>query len=129
MNKYFVTYDQALELKKMGFDGPCLGYYGSDEEFNYVNWEIFKDFPYLASNSEWKDLVGAPLKQQAFEFFREKFNLDHIVAYAGRGGEYSAFVNEYIYGNNGNSPSVFSYEESENQCIDRLIEIVKKGTK
>jgi hypothetical protein len=28
MNKEFVPYEQALQLKELGFDEPCLGYYG-----------------------------------------------------------------------------------------------------
>ena len=30
MNKYFILYEQALELKELGFNEECLGYYYTD---------------------------------------------------------------------------------------------------
>ena len=32
MNKEFITYEQALALKELGFDEPCLGWYWYDEK-------------------------------------------------------------------------------------------------
>jgi hypothetical protein len=76
MEKEFVPYELAWELKQLGFDEPCFGYYDPNKKFEYLNWETFKDFPYLAKNSEWQDLYGAPTYSQAFRWFREKHNID-----------------------------------------------------
>jgi hypothetical protein len=111
MNKEFIPYEQALELKELGFNEPC--YYGYNFGGEITNkWDI--------------GLVPAPLYQQAFRWFREKHGLDYEITYAGKKGEYHAFSVEYIYGNNGNSPSIFSYEEAELECLKKLIIIVER---
>jgi hypothetical protein len=70
--------------------------------------------------------ISAPTFSQSFRFFREKYGLNHEIHYAGKEGEYRAFVQNYIYGNNGTNPSVLTYEEAELECLRRLIEIVKQ---
>jgi len=106
MNKEFIPYEQALELKELGFDIPSVsGYSYADSD---------------------KLLTQAILYQQAFRWFREKYDLDYEITYAGKKGEYHAFVDEYIYGNNGSSPSIFSYEEAELACLKKLIIIVER---
>jgi hypothetical protein len=131
MNKEFIPYEQALELKELGFDEPCLGYYEPSKEFNYLNWETFKDFPYLAKNSEWQDLCGAPLYQQAFRWFREKNKLHVVVDInisdewcfsifnlnSKRNAEVEVLKKDEYYN---------TYEEAEIACLNKLIEIVKQ---
>ena len=58
MNKEFVSYEQALALKELGFDEPCM----SSRDIN---------------NGE--GLIQLPLYQQAFRWFREKHNLIGLV--------------------------------------------------
>ena len=118
MNKEFIPYEQALELKELGFNEHCFGWFtnsylriGSVVENKHVQGE---------------DETLAPLYQQAFRWFREKHGLDYEITYAGKKGEYHAFSVEYIYGNNGNSPSIFSYEEAELACLKKLIIIVER---
>ena len=118
MNKEFIPYEQALELKELGFGEPCFGWFtnsylriGSVVENKHVQGE---------------DETLAPLYQQAFRWFREKYDLDYEITYAGKKGEYHAFVDEYIYGNNGSSPSIFSYEEAQLACLKKLIIILDR---
>ena len=103
MNKEFIPYEQALELKELGFK--------KDNDFGL----LYKG-----------DDIPSILYQQAFRWFREKYDLDYEITYAGKKGEYHAFVDEYIYGNNGSSPSIFSYEEAELACLKKLIIIVER---
>jgi hypothetical protein len=120
MNKEFIPYEQALELKELGFDEPCLAFY---------NGKFLESTDYDFDNGTSKDIglcIVAPLYQQAFRWFREKHGLDYEITYAGKKGEYHAFSVEYIYGNNGNSPSIFSYEEAELECLKKLIIIVER---
>ena len=105
MSKEFIPYEQALELKELG-----LLTYKKDNDFGL----LYKG-----------DDIPSILYQQAFRWFREKHSLDYEITYAGKKGEYHAFVDEYIYGNNGSLPSIFSYEEAELACLKKLIEIVK----
>ena len=103
MNKEFIPYEQALELKELGFKKD-------------------NDFGLLYKGGD----IPSILYQQAFRWFREEYGLDYEITYAGKKGEYHAFVDEYIYGNNGSSPSVLSYEEAELACLKKLIVIVDR---
>ena len=126
MNKEFIPYEQALELKELGFDEECGAFYFKDLENIYqkcCEWFVSNDDAYYYGE---KILCVAPLYQQAFRWFREKYSLDYEITYAGKKGEYHAFVDEYIYGNNGSSPSIFSYEEAEIACLKKLIVIVDR---
>ena len=128
MNKEFIPYEQALELKELGFDEECLGYYHttlSSSDVDLVLGKTHNRFYHLVGIPEDFNTL-APLYQQAFRWFREKHGLDYEITYAGKKGEYHAFVDEYIYGNNGNSPSIFSYEEAELACLKKLIIIVER---
>ena len=113
MEKEFVTYELAVKLKALGFDEPCMGVYFGNGEI-----EITIRMVELGH-------IPCPTFSQAFRFFREKYALDHEISYAGIPGEYRAFVKEYVYGNNGNNPSVFTYEGAEEICLEKLIEIVE----
>ncbi len=113
MNKEFVDYKTALELKELGYDEPCFAYY------NYNGTHFFNYKP----KTDDKNLTKAPLYQQAFRWFREKHELGHMINGIG----YEAFcmgvggVSAYF------SPFKFkTYEEAEQACLDKLIEIIKK---
>lgn len=152
--KDFIPSNEALELKQLSFDEPCFGYY--DEEdieqqvYEYANCSdnvtggkaCYHEGFLSVTNSQLdeygafsaKDDDGlecyerwtAPTFSQAFRFFRKKYGLNHEIHYAGKEGEYRAFVQNYIYGNNGTNPSVFTYEEAELECLRKLIKIVKQ---
>jgi hypothetical protein len=128
LEKEFVEYTEALELKQLGFDEPCFGYYEPNKEFKYINWEIFKDFPYLAKNSEWEDLVAAPTYSQAFRWFRKKGYRFSVIIDSPLAEEESHYIeiwfekqflheSHYIYK---------TYEDAELGLLKKLIEIVKE---
>ena len=131
--KEFVPYNEALELKKLGFDEPCFGYYEPNGDFNYIEKDIIKDFPYLAKNSEWQDLVASPTLSQAFRWFREKYNLQHEILldqttqpkYCFQIHKYEDFGN-YKKMENKDWFLYRTYEEAEIACLEKLIEIVKE---
>ena len=136
MNKEFIPYEQALELKELGFDEPCFGYYEPNKKFEYLNWETFKDFPYLAKNSEWQDLYGAPTYSQAFRFFREKYNLRGFIGFRPNVKQFDCHIydmslsgKEYVKQRTmeeyNKDPKVGTYEEAELECLKKLIEAVK----
>ena len=65
MEKEFVTYEQALELKYLGFDLPCFAWFDSFDNNNLHTWRV----PDTMVKPEFiKDSVVAPLYQQVFEW-------------------------------------------------------------
>jgi hypothetical protein len=119
MEKEFIPYEQALELKELGFNQPCMGYY----------IELKNPIEGLLKIGLDNEYLQAPLYQQAFRWFREVYGLDCFIDKGGIKGIYHAFVggseHGFLYGNNGNRPSEFTYEEAELACLIKLIEIVK----
>ena len=120
MKKEFVTYEQALALKELGFDELCLFYYGDNEIFRMYNQSEIEE-----------DLIGAPLYQQAFRWFREKYDLQYTITwnkhYPKTPYEWEvrkSWRDEPLrpYGIGGMSAT---YQEAESACLDKLIEIVK----
>ena len=136
METEFVTYQQALALKELGFDEECLA--GYIRLFSSGTFEIafYKDRT-IDFNTTSNIYVSAPLKQQVFKFFRDKFNLkqfvgwrpnvkkfdSHIVDMTLNGIEYakSRGFKEF------NSDLLFDdYDKAESHLIDLMIEIAKQ---
>lgn len=72
MEKQFVTYKIALELKKLGFNEKCFAHYITSEGWKLDCTEgslCYKDKP---SNVQDEYSVLAPLWQQVIDWFREK---------------------------------------------------------
>ena len=124
MEKEFVTYEQALSLKELGFDEKCLTYY-------YNEILVFTPIPSLNTNSFWvgkdNNFITVPLKQQVFRWFREKYNIIGIIE-----GGYTDGKNVFSYviwqeSDDDWTDDIYdTYEEAENACIDKLIELVKQ---
>jgi hypothetical protein len=111
MVKDFIQYTEALELKQLGFNEPCLGYYLASTLF------ISNDNVY---NSTDIPVIKAPLYSQAFRWFRENFNYHHTINLNKKyvGIAYSSVVNFNIDEFN-------TYEEAELACLKEMIKIVK----
>ena len=134
MEKEFANYEQSLALKELGFDEQCYGHYDSTGELNTIEEyaRAGADILHMLSkkfNSEsyMKEMCSAPLKQQVFRWFREVHNIDSAVLekYKDLGKFYGGYVNQndvrISFGSD-----FKTYEEAENACIDKLIEIVKQ---
>ena len=72
MNKEFIPYEQAMALKELGFDEPCIGWYNPQVNYKKVTTDRYWAFHLTG---EWENFKPSPLYQQAFRFFREKYNL------------------------------------------------------
>ncbi len=132
MNKEFIPYEQALALKELGFDEPCFGFYNNAEAIPYIKQDLTDELKLIYTGD-----FEAPLFQQAFRWFREKYGLQHEITRQGtnywlltileidkvtingifNGKKYD--IDDYIK----NEPK--SYEEAELECLKKLIEIVK----
>ena len=126
MKKEFITYEQAVALKELGFDEPCFGFYNDMEN----NKPMGGNFPCDGRNS-------APLYQQAFRWFREKYNLRGFIGFRPNVKQFDCHVydmslsgKEYVKQRTmeeyNKDPKVGTYEEVELECLKKLIEIVKK---
>jgi hypothetical protein len=119
MKELFIPYEQALALKELGFDEECLGYYFYNGSLN--KWSLIID----NEQCEYLKTISAPLYQQIFRWFREKYNLDSWV--------YRPDEKLNIWGYNTtlhtNVSPFKSYEEAELECLKILIQIAKKRNK
>jgi hypothetical protein len=122
MEKEFIPYELALELKELGFDEPCFGRYGNDSKM------LYKDYS-KELHSNWHTI--APLYQQAFRWFREKYDLHSHIRESLSFDKILEFVTQingaYVTHNMEDKPinRFETYEEAKIECLKKLIEIVK----
>jgi hypothetical protein len=116
MEKEFIPYGLAVKLKELGFDEKVFGYYTND-----------KDYPFILDvrnlENKYTEEVKVPTFSQAFRWFREKYGLKFYIRQdiwnnwcslkMVRHDDYIS-IGEYK-----------TYEESELDCLKKLIEIVE----
>jgi hypothetical protein len=133
MQKEFIPYEQALNLKELGFDEPCFGYYNTT--WSKQNELLFPQYAGELENwNEMTHLCSAPLYQQAFRWFRGKFKIISTIHFYCDGDKwedvvYEVRISEFEYFKTHDSfvQSEFkTYEEAELACLKKLIEIVKE---
>jgi hypothetical protein len=126
MEKEFIPYEQALSLKELGFDEPCFGCYNTDKSL-FITDNYFQYF----------NPISAPLYQQAFRWFREKYNLRGFIGFRPNVKQFDCHIydmslsgKEYVQQRTteeyNKDPKVGTYEEAELECLKKLIEIVKE---
>lgn len=130
MNKEFVPYQEALDLKELGFNKRTLASYHTILD---GNWVLSID---LSGKGQFEGDEGAclaPTYSQAFSFFREKYGLhQYIRQYYGE--HFYFHIEDMVYPRRWDEYTVdmlrafnesTSQEESELACLQKLIEIVK----
>ena len=131
MNKEFVTYEQALVLKELGFDDRTLTLWHLKRE--ELISSPHKGICYGYSNSLDKPWIAAPLYQQVFRWFRVKHKQDSLVVPSGDStGKTIGYYYEIVFDfskENIESESFKTYEEAESACLDKLIEITNAEIK
>lgn len=128
MEKEFVPYELALRMKQLGFEEPCVAHW-----FNNVGIGIeFRLEPLAKSIAKTNISVYyelAPLYQQAFRWFREKYNLFGEINLTTKQEDVKEFeffvldINEPLF----ESDDYKKYKEAELACLEKLIEIVEKS--
>jgi hypothetical protein len=119
MTSEFIPYDLALRLKALGFDEPCM----ASRDMGNGN-----------------GLIQIPIYQQAFRWFREKYNLFGKVYIVNFGADeysfdvYDLYEEKYKYENFIGASASYTgtfetYEEAELACLKKLIEIVESKQK
>ena len=116
MEKEFTPYEQALDLKKLGYDKPCFGHW-VDGTLDLITRDI-NAYPPL-----YVEVIKAPTYSQVFRWFREKYNMfSHLD---------KNVYNKYYYDIHNRGEIFFreeysdTPEEAELACLKKLIEIVK----
>jgi hypothetical protein len=128
MEKEFIPYEQALALKELGFDEPCFAYYNGYKELDH----LMPERVVVGRNYNGDTITSAPLYQQAFRWFREKFKISGEItsSFYSEGEENEWEFNIYQLDKEDeeyNTLPIFkSYEEAEFECLKKLIEIVKE---
>ena len=120
MEKEFIPYELALELKELGFDEPCLMYWNDFGKTSINRFQLCNRI------DEWcHNYIEAPLYQQAFRWFREKHNIDsyHIEPTNNMFGNFYGVLGLRTATFNGGFKT---YEEAELACLKKLIEILKQ---
>jgi hypothetical protein len=122
LEKEFIPYEQALALKELGFDEPCLGFY-EQLSLDFYLWQYDNLLTNTVIDAEFLEDYEccAPLYQQAFKFFREK-GYDVKVERESKDlyfGFYWTGVAWIIVGEG-------TYEEAELACVVKLIEICRE---
>ena len=138
MTQEFIPYEQALELKELGFDEPCFGTYLSSFQ---SDWKVYELILEMGMNEEFEDnrnvyllegACSAPTYSQAFRWFREKYELTSEVCveqYRRKTNKKWMFSITYLNEDAmyEHSKTTFeNYEEAELACLNKLIEIVKQ---
>jgi len=116
MNNQFIPYEQALELKELGFNEECFGFYTLEGCY----------FPNTTELNSLSYACASPLYQQAFRWFREKYEIVGIVKFGTQEFTYNIYNNDAIGLLTKDSLDFNgTYEEAEIACLKKLIEIVK----
>ena len=127
MEKQFVTYEIALKLKELEFDEECLASYHNTKIIGYEkeSWLVLNEDSDQFLESTF--ICKAPLWQQAFRFFREKYMLSgEIYIFKNFWNFDIEDINNSIQLYTSDITSYSTYEEAELECLVKLIEIVKK---
>ena len=125
MEKEFVPYELALELKQLGFYELCFGY------FDRKDCCVLKiDAVYQNTN------LSAPTYSQVFRWFREKHNIDAwvqpFVSEKQNGKPFLPYESYayYIFEDGvyvADGVNFLDSEEAEMACLKKLIDHCKNG--
>jgi hypothetical protein len=140
MKNEFVTYEHALKLKKLGFDEPSIGYYTvsvednfdyfSIPEHNILNGKVCNPPKnYNTKFYEEEGTISTPLKQQVFNWFREKGYYGEI--FVDDDKTFGYYITNFVPLGRVSHPlkrGYLTYEEAEGECIEKLIELIENGT-
>ena len=140
MEKEFIPYEQALEMKQLGFDEPCFAAQFAYENKldNHItfcptsNADGYKnsDGEHVKMFLEDEYYISRPSFSQSFRWFREKYKSHSRVDIQDVELDWYSFeileVRDGDYNNDLHTDMNFkSHEEAELECLKKLIEIVK----
>jgi hypothetical protein len=132
MENEFIPYKQALALKELGFDEHCFAHYCNGDLITKTailksSTMLYYQQNNINPNNQYKHQnCTAPLYQQAFRWFRKKYNLKSFIQPLINDDDIDIYV--FAYGNGEIEHDDYDYlthEEAELACLIKLIEITK----
>ncbi len=129
MKDLFVSYEQALQLKQLGFNEPCLKVGNPN---GHILWKFMDvldvegvDIGDIMKEKFDDRFVEIPLKQQVYVWFIEKQGLSSWILSISDPKETDTKYSYKI--KNCDDELLFdNLEEAEDACINKLIEILKQ---
>ena len=114
MTSEFCNYKQSMALKFLGFEGVQFAWFQAGRLLTVTGLPKPSHQKYMRDQD-----CTAPLKQQAFAFFRERYKLHSYIE-----GAYPWF-RYYINTDDDRQEGYkyLSFEDAENACIDALISL------
>jgi len=131
----FIPYEQAVELKKLGFNEECFGNYSKLNGDFIIYTSFFGPTKNINTDTP-EHLITAPLWQQAFDWFRceKEIDISIDVYYSEKDsykhGGYLYLIYEFknlVLKSANKEGECASYEEARLECLKKLIEIVKES--
>lgn len=128
IEKEFVSYEIALQMKELGFDEPCLAWY-LPEIVNKSNIASVILGSYITKWNKFGDRLSVPTFSQVFRWFREKYDLFGCIELHVCNPTHwyiridDIIKNDYIYHSEDDNLSFKTYEEAEQACLIKLIEL------
>jgi hypothetical protein len=113
MNNEFLPYQESLELKELGFKEKCAAHYLGEDDLE-LKWEIYRN-----DSINTTKLIQAPLYQQAFRFFREKYDFRYSIGKTNIAVIHYLGTTQLLQDNN-------SYEAAELATIKWFIDVAKQ---
>ncbi len=125
----FIPYEEALIFEELGFDEPCLGaYYHAGKRLHIAEYVNHGEYSVLA-----------PLWSQAFNWFREKYNIHYTISYECSQQDHTWGYNWNLYNYTGlldnyitshpDAPAGEWVYDTHNQailaCLKEIIKILK----
>ena len=124
MKTEFIPYEQALELKELGFEAIPIGGTHQGSVFYYQNGKLYYDGMPMYSSSSHNGQILAPLYQQAFRWFREKYGMLYTIEENLEDDQvWYEWDVKSLNGFEGSFEA--TYEEAELACLKKLIEVIK----
>jgi hypothetical protein len=126
MKDLFVTYEHAIQLKELGFDEPTLKVGNPNGHTLWKFMDVLDmegvDIGDIIKEKFDDRFVELPLKVQVFKWFREKGFIICLDSYS--------VIEHEFYIKWSDNKSILSnlyekYEDMEDDCITKLIEIIK----
>jgi len=134
MKNEFAPYEEALALKELGFREECFGFYDDILNNNETEHRLFPIRTQTLTDKMLEILTPAPIYQQAFRWFMDEYELYSRV-------EYNSTFYLFLISDWSKLPiidyrsdkkdewetSYKTYEEAQDACLRKLIEIVNQN--
>ncbi|TXG81378.1 MAG: hypothetical protein E6R13_06305 [Spirochaetes bacterium] len=128
MKEQFLEYEDALALRELGFDEPCLAVFNEEENLYICHSDSFELEDSFYSQQAIEEIgyrCLAPLYQQSFQFFRKQYNIHSTITSISQeswqwhitkpGESLGKMYQEDFY----------TYDEAQKACIKQLIKLAK----